>query len=31
VSGGIACVAGAALIAIAVPALLRYDAEAVAA
>jgi MFS family permease len=31
VSGGIACVAGAALIAIAVPALLHYDAEAVAA
>jgi MFS family permease len=28
VSGGIACVAGAALIAIAVPALLHYDAEA---
>jgi MFS family permease len=31
VSGGIACVAGAALIAIAFPALLRYDAENVAA
>jgi MFS family permease len=31
VSGGLACVAGAALVAIAVPALLRYDAEAVAA
>jgi MFS family permease len=31
VSGGIACVAGAALIAIAVPALLHYDAEALAA
>jgi MFS family permease len=31
VSGGLACLAGAALIAIAVPALLHYDAEAVAA
>ena len=31
VSGGLACIAGAALIAIAVPALLHYDAEAVAA
>jgi MFS family permease len=31
VSGGLACVAGAALVAIAVPALLHYDAEAVAA
>jgi MFS family permease len=31
VSGGIACIAGAALIAIAVPALLHYDAAAVAA
>ena len=28
VSGGLACIAGAALIAVAVPALLRYDAEA---
>jgi MFS family permease len=29
VSGGLACVAGAALLAIAIPALVRYDAEAV--